>query len=232
MHCRFCFRRHFPYACSKDDFSQELTWLESHPDIDEVILSGGDPLAMPERDLEDLLDAIDSIQHIKRIRFHTRFPIGIPERIDDRFVMSLQKLRKRLVFVVHVNHQKEIDDEVRKGFSRLSHLGIPLLSQTVLLRGVNDSDDVLESLMSVLGDLGVIPYYLHQLDRVEGASHFEVSLQKGMGLVKSLHKRLPGYLVPRYSREIPGEEGKKIFPTFSPAPEFLKDPIPFESSPL
>ncbi len=213
MHCRFCFRRHYPYCQGPSDFHDELSWLHDHHEIDEVVLSGGDPLAQPTSHLERLLSALGKISHIKRIRLHTRFPIGIPERIDDELLSSLQKIPQQLLVVLHVNHPKELDDEVIVSLSRLRRLGIPLLSQTVLLRGVNDRVEILESLFSTLGNAGIIPYYLHQLDRVLGAAHYEVPVQKGLALVEALRGRMSGYLVPQYVQEVAGRPCKMAVST-------------------
>jgi EF-P beta-lysylation protein EpmB len=209
MHCRFCFRRHYAYSQGNSDFHEEITWLQRHEEIDEVILSGGDPLALPTHTLGTFLSALNAISHIKRLRIHTRFPIGIPERIDHNLLQCLQKSAQQLFVVLHVNHPRELDDDVQQSFSHLLRLGIPLLSQTVLLRGVNDSVDVLKSLMTALGNSGVIPYYLHQLDRVNGAAHFEVPAQKGLQLIESLRSILSGYLVPKFVQEVAGEPCKK-----------------------
>lgn len=210
MHCRFCFRRHFPHTGEAKDFSEELAYLQAHPEIEEVILSGGDPLALPNEALGKLLIHLEKISHIQRIRFHTRFPLGFPERIDDQFINLLCSVRPKILFVLHVNHPKELDNDVKSALRRLSSSNILLLSQTVLLRGVNDSIDVLETLMKELFSAGIVPYYLHQLDRVLGTHHFEVPISKGIALLKQLQDRLPGYMVPRYVQERPGEKGKSL----------------------
>lgn len=215
MHCRFCFRRHFAYEEKQEDFTDELSWLQQHEEIEEVIFSGGDPFALPTPLLERLCTSVAALAHVKRMRFHTRLPIGIPERIDTALLDCFQKLNTQLFIVFHVNHPFELDEDVLGAFQRLSSLGIKLLSQTVLLAGVNDCADVLATLMRALGNCGVIPYYLHQLDRVKGASHFEVSSQKGLTIINDLHRRLSGYLVPRYVQEIPGQPGKTAVATFS-----------------
>jgi EF-P beta-lysylation protein EpmB len=209
MHCRFCFRRHYPYTRENISFEEEVAWLSSHQEIDEVILSGGDPLALSTSQIEALCTALNSIPHIKRLRIHTRFPIGIPERIDQELLLCLKKCKQQLFIVLHVNHPKEIDDDVRSAASQLLCQKIPLLSQTVLLRGVNDSVETMASLMETLGNAGIIPYYLHQLDRVEGAAHFEVPVGEGLRLVEGLRNRLSGFLVPRFVQEVAGEDSKK-----------------------
>jgi len=214
MHCRFCFRRHYAYAQETMNFAQELTWLKNHEEIEEVILSGGDPLALPSSQLESLLTACGKISHMKRLRIHTRFPIGIPERIDQDLLQCLQKSKQQLYIVLHINHPKELDDEVIEAVSQLSRLGIPLLSQTVLLRGVNDSLEVATSLMKALGNAGIIPYYLHQLDRVKGAAHFEVPSHEGLLLVEGLRNTLSGYLVPKFVQEVAGKPCKEAVANF------------------
>lgn len=208
MHCRYCFRQHFDYDVSNKIFEEELEVIRNDSSIHEVILSGGDPLSLDNRILSALISQISSIPHIKKVRFHSRFPVGIPERIDDSFLEILSTTPLQFVFVVHVNHSRELDKEVLTALKKLQCLGIPVLNQSVLLKGVNDSLEALMALSEKLTDHGIMPYYLHQLDRVEGASHFEVEEQKGKQLIAELGKCLPGYAVPRYVREIAGEPGK------------------------
>ena len=216
MHCRFSFRRHFPFCQPSSDFCEELAWLKEHPEIDEVILSGGDPLAQPTTQLFHLMAALASLSSIKRLRIHTRFPIGIPERIDDELLTCLQKSRQQVYIVIHVNHPREVDDDVVAALRQIMRLQIPILSQTVLLRGVNDSVDVLEQLMTTLGNAGILPYYLHQLDRVHGAAHFEVPVGHGLSLIEELRTRISGYLVPQYVREEAGKPCKMAIATGYP----------------
>ncbi len=208
MHCRYCFRQNFDYEVEEKAFAQELAFIQTDESIHEVILSGGDPLSLSDERLGELLDALCAIEHVKKIRFHTRFPIGIPERLDDAFLELLQRVKKQIWFVVHVNHPNELDDEVIASLSRVRSLGIPVLNQSVLLKGVNDNVETLYELFLRLVDHGVLPYYLHQLDRVEGAQQFEVSDQVGQSLIEQLTARLPGYAVPRFVREIPGKMSK------------------------
>lgn len=210
MHCRFCFRRHFPFKNIREDFSEEISYLRSHPEIDEVILSGGDPLSLSTKDLANLLTRLEEISHIRRLRLHTRFPIGIPERIDEELLACLSSIKKPVVIALSVNHPKELDTDVQRALQRLKSIGVLLLSQTVLLKGVNDSAHVLCQLMRDLTDAGVLPYYLHQLDRVDGAHHFEIPILRGLELVKELHATLSGYMVPRYVQERHGESGKTL----------------------
>lgn len=207
MHCRYCFRQNFNYAVQDKSFIDELKLIEEDETISEVILSGGDPLSLSDEMLQKLLKSISQIPHIKRIRFHTRFPIGIPERITESF-LSLLDLPQQIWFVVHVNHFLELDDDVLSALKRIQKLGIPVLCQSVLLKGVNDSLDVLKTLSEKLVDNGILPYYLHQLDRVQGAAHFEVDAIEGRHLIQNLTKQLSGYAVPKYVREISGEPNK------------------------
>jgi len=203
MHCRFCFRRCFSYI-RNPDLTQDLSWLASNNQVSEVILSGGDPLALSTPKLHSLLTAIEHMPHIQRIRFHTRFPIGIPERIDHELLSCLSSLTKPVVFVIHVNHALELDNDVCQALQSIHKLGIPLLSQTVLLKGVNDSYAALADLFTSLANTGIIPYYLHQLDRIQGASHFEVAVQVGQQLICQLQESLSGFMVPKYVQERPG----------------------------
>lgn len=208
MHCRYCFRQNYPYTPHQAGLTKELSVIRSDPSVKEVILSGGDPLSLSNRHLATILTELDSIEHVKRIRFHTRFPIGIPERIEPEFLQLLASIQTQIWFVVHSNHPKELDPDVLTAFKQIQKLGIPVLNQWVLLRGVNDDLDTLKELCEKLSDHGIFPYYLHQLDRVEGGAHFEVSEEKGRYLIQELTKQLSGYSVPKYVREIPGEPSK------------------------
>ncbi len=204
MHCRYCFRRHFDYA-RKAPFGDELRVISRDTSLSEVILSGGDPLSLPNERLGPLLEALSQIPHIKRIRFHSRFPIGIPERLDEGFCHILEQARPQIIFVIHCNHARELDQDIT---SALARLNVPLLNQAVLLKGVNDDKKSLKDLCEALCDNGIIPYYLHQLDRVEGGRHFEVDPEKGLLLLSELEKELPGYAIPRYVQEVAGEAHK------------------------
>lgn len=210
MNCRFCFRQNFDYVVTDKSFKEELAAIKNDSSIKEVIISGGDPLSLSDRSLEYILSSISEISHVNRIRFHTRFPIGIPERIDDSFLNLMKKIPKQIWFVLHTNHPTELDRDVLQHLKALQALGIVLLSQTVLLKGINDSIEVLKLLCEKLVDHGIFPYYLHQLDRVKGAAHFEVSEEKGRALINELSKQIAGYAVPKYVREIPGEQGKTL----------------------
>lgn len=210
MHCRYCFRRNYPYETKKNDFDFEIESIKKSFSQKEVILSGGDPLSLSNEKLRGLLKELEDIESIQIIRFHTRFPIGIPERIDDELIEILGGLSKKVVFILHTNHPKELDEELKLRLSLLSQKKIALLNQTVLLKGVNDSVNILEELSWKLIAFGVLPYYLHQLDPVKGGSHFKVTEEKGKEMISELKKRVPGYLVPKFVREIPGELSKTI----------------------
>lgn len=210
MHCRYCFRQNFDYNVEEKSFEQELQYLAEDKTLHEVILSGGDPLSLPNERLAPLLKALDAIPHITRIRFHTRFPIGIPERIDNTLLQLLLGLKKKIWVVVHVNHPLELDDTVLAHLKMLSEKGIMLLNQSVLLKGVNDNPAVLAELCNKLVDNNIIPYYLHQLDRVQGAAHFEVGVEDGKALMRELQKQVSGYALPRYAQEVPGFSSKTL----------------------
>ncbi|WP_366516911.1 EF-P beta-lysylation protein EpmB [uncultured Alcanivorax sp.] len=212
VHCRYCFRRHFPYQShlSGKRWDQALEWLASRSDIREVILSGGDPLTLNNRRLQELLAALAKIPHLRRLRIHSRTPVVIPGRLDGPLLALLSDARWQTALVLHANHSREISDELVNRCRQWRRQGITLLNQSVLLAGVNDSVDALEALSDRLHEAGVMPYYLHQLDAVQGAAHFAVSDSAAMQLHKELRSRLPGFLVPRLSREEPGEPAKTV----------------------
>ncbi len=211
VHCRYCFRRHFPYAEANpgvDHWRAALEHIAAYDSITEVILSGGDPLTLSDRRLREFTDALAEIPHVKRLRLHTRLPIVLPERVDDGLLAWLGGLAFSTAVVVHANHANEIDESVRAALMRLRETGATLLNQSVLLRGVNDSVPVLVGLSEALIEAGVVPYYLHLLDKVQGAAHFEVEVAWVKTLVDELRVRLPGYLVPRLVREVAGAPAK------------------------
>ncbi len=208
MHCRFCFRKNYPYEKKIADFTPELEMLRNDPSIYEVILSGGDPLSLSDERLQLLIRELELIPHIKLLRFHTRFPTGIPERINRTFLAMIEKTRLQVVFVLHINHPLELDVDVAKALKSVQKIGASVLSQTVLLKGVNDSLPIMKDLMLKLVEAGVTPYYLHQLDRVLGTHHFETTIAEGHALIAQLRKTLPGYAVPTYVQEIPHEKSK------------------------
>jgi L-lysine 2,3-aminomutase len=218
VNCRYCFRRHFPYAeenASRADFEPALELLRADATLREVILSGGDPLTLGDRRLGGLLEGLQAIPNLRRVRLHTRLPIVLPERIDGSFAALWTSVRLQKVVVVHSNHANEIDDSVRDALERLRGTGTTLLNQAVLLRGVNDRRDDLVALSETLFEAGVLPYYLHLLDPVAGAAHFDVPEATARSLLGEIAALLPGYLVPRLVREIPGETSKTMLPPAS-----------------
>ena len=213
IHCRYCFRRHFPYSDanpSKDNWSDALSYIKTDRSITEVILSGGDPLVLSDERLQSLCFQIAEIPHVKRLRIHTRLPIVLPERIDECFLAWFQALPIQKIMVLHANHAQELGDDVLKVLSRLKSANTLLLNQSVLLKGVNDSIDALSTLSECLIEKDVLPYYLHLLDRVQGAAHFEVSSKEAIKLMHDLRSCLPGYMVPKLVREVSGEGYKRL----------------------
>ncbi len=213
VHCRYCFRRHFPYELAPRSvraWQPALEQIAADSSIHEVILSGGDPLTLVDETLAELAARLEAIPHVRRLRVHTRLPIVLPERVTDLLLAWLTGSRLTPIMVVHANHANELDTTVAAAIGQLRAAGLLLLNQTVLLRGVNDSADALADLSERLIELGVTPYYLHQLDRVAGAAHFEVPVAKGKQIVAQLQSRLPGYAVPRYVQEIAGQPSKTI----------------------
>lgn len=208
MHCRYCFRQNFDYETGSNAFDQEIALIAEDPALHEVILSGGDPLSLSNDALGRLLRKLAAIPHVKRIRFHSRFPIGIPERIDCAFLQLLNQSETQIWFVVHVNHPRELDEEVLSSLKRMQRQGVAVLNQSVLLKGVNDDFETLKELSEVLVNNGILPYYLHQLDPVFGSAHFEVEQEKGLSLIKELTTKLSGYAVPKYVKEIAGQPSK------------------------
>jgi EF-P beta-lysylation protein EpmB len=212
VHCRYCFRRHFPYAdqlAARDNWREALAAIAADETIEEVILSGGDPLSLATSRLTKLRAALEAIPHVERLRIHTRFPIVIPERVDSELLRFLNDGRITTVVVVHANHPRELaDPAVVDALQLLRRTTGSLLNQSVLLRGVNDTSDALIALSRALFAAGVLPYYLHVLDRVAGAAHFDVPEVEALALVAAMRAALPGYLVPRLVREDPGELSK------------------------
>ena len=212
IHCRYCFRRHFPYAeetAARDGWREAVDLIRQDASIEEVLLSGGDPLSLSNGKLAELTGALADIPHLRRLRIHSRLPIVVPERVDDGLMGWLSTLPWPVTLVVHANHANEFDGTVDAALGRLRAAGVHLLNQAVLLRGVNDSVDALAALSERGFAAGVLPYYLHQLDRVAGVAHFEVDDAQARALHAGLAARLSGYLVPRLVREIPGDTGKR-----------------------
>lgn len=208
MHCRYCFRRHFPYEREAKGLAQEMEVIRQDPSLSEIILSGGDPLSLSDYTLENLIKELGQIPHIKRLRFHTRFPIGIPERISENLLKILSNASMQIIFVIHCNHPLEFDHDVKNALKKIQKLGIPVLNQAVLLKGVNDNIETLRLLCELLANCGILSYYLHQLDQVTGAHHFEVEEALGKTLVEELSKSLSGYAVPQYVKECAGIPSK------------------------
>ncbi|EKM0530144.1 EF-P beta-lysylation protein EpmB [Cronobacter turicensis] len=211
VNCRYCFRRHFPYADNqgnKRNWQAALDYIAAHAELDEIIFSGGDPLMAKDHELEWLVANIEAIPHIKRLRIHSRLPIVIPARITDALVRLLGETRLQVLLVNHINHAQEIDDAFRAGMTKLRAAGVTLLNQSVLLKGVNDNAATLAALSNALFDAGVMPYYLHVLDKVQGAAHFMVSDDEARAIMRELLSQVSGYLVPKLAREIGGEPSK------------------------
>jgi EF-P beta-lysylation protein EpmB len=224
VHCRYCFRREFPYSppdtgaagAGSGRWGEALEAIARDASIEEVILSGGDPLSLSDARLTQLTDALAGIPHVKRLRVHTRQPVVLPSRVDDGLLAWLRGIRLPVVIVLHVNHANEIDDQVRAACAALRSAGVTLLNQSVLLRGVNDDVDTLQRLSCALMEAGVLPYYLHLQDRVRGTAHFEVDESVARQLIDGLMRRLSGYLVPKLVREVAGAASKLPVPTTIP----------------
>ncbi len=211
VHCRYCFRREFPYAQQSGEgprWRAALAEIAADPSLEEIILSGGDPLSLSNARLESLTSALAAIPHVRRIRVHTRQPVVLPSRVDAGLLQWLRTSPRPIVFVLHVNHPSELDAELVAACANLRATGITLLNQSVLLAGVNDDAEVLAQLSLRLFDAGVLPYYLHALDPVRGAGHFSVPDERARLLTGQVAARLPGYLVPRLVREVPGAPAK------------------------
>lgn len=211
VNCRYCFRRHFPYADNRPtghNWQPALHYLREHPQITEVILSGGDPLMADDAHLAQLLSELAAIPHLQRLRIHTRLPVVLPCRITDALLDMLQRCRLKPVMVVHINHANEIDETLRLQLQRVRQAGIWLLNQSVLLAGINDSADAVAELSEALFTADVQPYYLHLFDPVRGAAHFDVAETQAKAIMRELFTRLPGFLIPRLVRELAGEPSK------------------------
>lgn len=212
IHCRYCFRRHFPYTAAnplKQEWEGLFHYLRTNSDVQEVILSGGDPLTLADERLSHLLQGLKNIPSIKRLRLHTRLPVVLPSRINTAFLDLLSTWPQQVVMVLHINHAQELNAaDVQQALSGLRSSGVTLLNQAVLLRGVNDSLHAQVALSEAGFAQGILPYYLHILDRVAGAAHFEVSESQAIALMRALREKLPGFLVPRLVREVAGVKSK------------------------
>lgn len=211
VNCRYCFRRHFPYQenqGNKANWRHALDYIRQQPELDEIIFSGGDPLMAKDHELAWLLDEIENIPHIKRLRIHSRLPVVIPARITEALTQRFSQSRLQILLVTHINHANEIDPELCDAMTRLKRANVTLLNQGVLLRGVNDNADTLAKLSNALFDAGIMPYYLHVLDRVQGAAHFMVPDDEARLIMRELMTKVSGYMVPKLTREIGGEPSK------------------------
>jgi len=211
IHCRYCFRRHFPYNAANpgiDDWQDVIQYLRNDTGIEEVILSGGDPLTLTDSRLARLAGMLADIPHVRTLRVHTRLPVVLPSRVTAELLAWLGAVPLKTVVVTHINHANEIDDDVRTALLSLKQACDSLLNQSVLLRGVNDSAVTLIELSKRLFDAGILPYYLHRLDAVQGAAHFQVDETQAAAIMQMLYSQLPGYLVPRYVQDLPGSDAK------------------------
>jgi len=212
VNCRYCFRRHYPYqeaSAYRQRWTEALKHIHQAEEIDEIILSGGDPLTLSDGKLAELVSRLEAIPHLKRLRIHTRLPVVIPSRLTPELISLLTGGRLQPVLVLHINHPREISTELASSLIQLKQAGITLLNQSVLLKGVNDCPATLSALSLALFEAGILPYYLHLLDRVAGAAHFEVDMPEARQLQDALRVRLPGYLVPRMVREVAGAAAKQ-----------------------
>ena len=213
IHCRYCFRRHFPYHEANIDTSSDseiIKYLTQHTEISEVILSGGDPLMLSDHKLLQIIENLNRIPHIRILRIHSRLLSVLPERVDDEFIEVFSQFDGQVVFVTHINHAQEISELNQRAFAQLKDQGYTLLNQSVLLKGVNNEVDTLRDLSFKLFSSQILPYYLHRLDKVQGAAHFDISRKDSCALYKNLQKALPGYLLPRLVEEIPEQYSKTL----------------------
>jgi len=211
IHCRYCFRRHFPYSESSVDYNMNgrvMTYLSENPEVSEVILSGGDPLMVSDQKIANLISNLNRIPHIRILRFHSRLLSVLPERITADFLETLSQFSGQVVFVSHINHPNEISTRNQAAFRLLAQQGYQVFNQSVLLKGVNDSPEILSDLSNKLFASRIIPYYLHRLDRVQGAAHFDISVQESCRIYQQLRSGLPGYLLPALVEEVPGRLSK------------------------
>ena len=214
INCRYCFRRHFPYAenkGNKENWQKALNYINEHHEIEEVIFSGGDPLMAKDKEMIYLVKALEKIPHVKRLRIHSRLPVVIPQRITDELCQLFKESHLQILLVNHINHPNEIDELLQQAMKKLKQAGVTLLNQSVLLKGINDNVETLKILSDRLFQTGILPYYLHLLDKVEGASHFYIDDQQALAIYKGLQAATSGYLVPKLAREIGGEPNKTLF---------------------
>jgi len=215
INCRYCFRRHFPYQDNRlgpDQWQRVLEYIAADSSITEVIFSGGDPLVSSDSRLQKMIQDLEQIEHLQRLRIHSRLPVVIPQRITEPFTDMLRNSRFNIVTVFHINHANEIDQSVSQAARRLQQAGATVLNQAVLLRGVNDSVTAQKQLSEALFNSGILPYYLFTFDPVAGAAHFDIPDHEAQQLMQQLHRELPGYLVPKLAREVPGKGSKTLLP--------------------
>ena len=213
INCRYCFRRHFPYdevKSGKQIWQQGLDYIAAHKEIEEVIFSGGDPLMAKDAELDWLITQLEQIPHIQTLRIHSRLPVVIPNRITEILCQRFLQSRLHIVLVTHINHANEIDEIFAQKMQMLKQANVVLLNQAVLLKGVNNQAECLKQLSHKLFSIGILPYYLHLLDRVEGASHFFIEDAEALTIYRELQKITSGYLVPKLAREIGGEPNKTL----------------------
>ncbi|MXP67802.1 EF-P beta-lysylation protein EpmB [Pantoea sp. Aalb] len=211
IHCRYCFRRYFPYQNNpgnKSSWQIAIKYISIHTELDEVIFSGGDPLMAKDHEIAWLVKSLTNIPHIKRLRIHTRLPVVIPARITRNLCQIFSRTRLQILFVTHINHIQEIDDDLYKSMQLLKYSGVTLLNQSVLLRAINDNAQTLANLSNGLFNIGILPYYLHVMDKIHGAAHFFVSDDKARNLLHQLMEMVSGYMVPKLMREISGKPSK------------------------
>jgi len=213
VNCRYCFRRHFPYQnnnINKQQLQEIVTYIKAHPEVNEVILSGGDPLMSKDDFLEHVVNTLELLPQLTRLRIHSRLPVVLPSRITRKLCTILEKSRLKVLLVLHINHANEIDEAFKEASAKLHRAGVQLLNQSVLLKGVNDNSQALIALSETLFEAHILPYYLFLLDKVQGAQHFDLPEKTAQLLVKEMSLALPGYLVPKLSREIAGQKSKTI----------------------
>ncbi|QBH95182.1 EF-P beta-lysylation protein EpmB [Limnobaculum zhutongyuii] len=211
VNCRYCFRRHFPYhdnPGNKESWKNALNYLSQHTELDELIFSGGDPLMAKDHELDWLITEVEKIPHLQRLRIHSRLPVVIPDRITDELCQRFARSRLQIVLVTHINHENEIDSDVKNSMQKLKNVGVTLLNQSVLLKGINDNCNALVNLSNALFSSGILPYYLHVLDKVQGAAHFMVDDNQARHIIRKMLETTSGYLVPKLTREIGGQPSK------------------------
>lgn len=211
INCRYCFRRHFPYEnvqLKDHQWDEIFNRINRDKSIKEVIFSGGDPLMMTDKSLSRIVSKIEAVEHVTTLRLHTRMPMVIPQRINQQLLDWVTSTRLKVVLVNHINHEREIDPQVHQAMKNLRQAGVTLLNQSVLLKGVNDTVGGLVALSEKLFSVGILPYYIHMLDPVSGAAHFNVKQKKAVAIIEKIKKQLPGYLVPKLVREVPGKKSK------------------------